>query len=288
MEYRFDCQGGYINYILRDDGAYISGFGMKPTEVVIPDFLMDKPVKAVLKKAFLGAKILKSVSLPASVSDIADYAFASCDNLESIFLPNEEVTFQNSCFSKDLKLKEIALSDNDDISHLMAAAATIMEADYLLKEREHFFDKWDAKLKSILSESDEEGFVFMVLCGEEDLTADVVEYREVRRKRKAFLAFLRLIYDKELTADFREILNDYLINHSCGCESDAAFRVILEHCEEKEYTDLFFALPMISDDNFEKIISILADRYGPFKAKVLSWMEDRRNTISDFFDEFEL
>lgn len=284
QEFRFDCPGGYVKYQIKSDNAYITSCGGKIFEVYIPDSLDGYPVTKIEKKAFMGCKVLKSVSIPGSVSAIGDYAFSACTVLDSV-----EVRCQNGdqgcielgqgIFAKDISLKRLSLYGDEKSAMLCGAAASLMNAEYLLLDREHFYSQWDAKLLSILGEADDEGFVFMVLCGEEDLTADIDEFREQRRQLKAELSFLRLIYDTCLDADFRQMLVDYLKEHTCGCESEAAFQVILKYYDNEQYVKLFFDLGLLNDDNYSLVLDRLGDRYAPLKAKILS----RHVVERDFF-----
>lgn len=296
-EYKFECPGGEIKYEIHDNEAVISGFRGKIFEVIVPEKLTDDdknsyPVTKIVKKALFGAKGLKRISLPETVKHIDDWALASCPLLEEIFAGNN-VTFGQGCFTKDTSLQRIVIKGREESGELLALSATLMECEYLLKEDSFFFEQFDSAVKSILSESDEEGFVFMVLCGEEDLTADIDEYKEMRRKRKAEIVFKRLIHDLQLSDSFRNELVSFLKNHTCGQESEAAFSVLLDHSEDEEYVKLFFDVPMVDDDNFEKVLSSLSDRYAPLKAKVLSRNEEikkdnKDSRVDSFFDAFTL
>ncbi len=284
-EYTFDCPGGSVKYELKNESAIITGYSGRIWEAVIPETLSECPVKEVAKKAFLGAKALGSLTLPSSIEKVGDWAFSACSGLENFSMAGATVTFGQGCFSRDDALKKLDLFGDEGSAHLLAAAATVMNAEYLLGEKSHFYEQWDAKLMSVLNEPDDEGFVFMVLCGEEDLTADIDVYKEDMRKKKASLAFLRLIFHHQLSDGMRDILSGYLKSHTVGCESDAAFKVILEHSEDERYTQLMQELSLVNDDNFEMVLALLGDRYAPLKAGIIAKHEESR-TGSDFFDCF--
>lgn len=303
-EYKYETGGQMagVKYQIEDGCAVLTGCFGKIYDAILPDALPDDdgimyPITSVIKKSFFGAKMLKNVSLPGTVSSIGDWAFSSCTNLESFEIRKstnaddvQTTLFGQGVFQKDDSLKIVDVIKKDevgDIPYLLSAAATTMGADYLLTQVKDFYEQWDAKLVSILAEPDDDGFVFMVLCGEEDLTADIDEYKEQRRRRKCRLAFLRLVYDSELTEEMKSKLSIYLKEHTCGCDSEAAFDVVLENSEDERYQQLFFSLPMIDDGNFDRILSLLDERYAPFKAKVLSFRQNSLTTSSGFFDEFE-
>lgn len=287
-EYKYEVPGGFVRFEIKNDEVYLTGFGGRPFEVKIPSELEEHPVTRVTKKAFQGAKSLKNVSLPGSIREIEDWAFSACSILENFELRDMEDTealvLGQGIFAKSKALKKIIIGCDEAKYSLLAAAVSMMDAEYLLGNLSHFYEQWDAKLRAIYSENDEDGFVFMVLCGEEDLTADVVQYREERRQRKAELSMLRLQNDTLLSDDFRLFMTDYLKTHTCGCTSDAAFKVILKHSEEEGYQKIFFDLGLLNDDNFELVLSELGDRYAALKAKVLSG----HKTENDFFDDLEL
>lgn len=287
-EYKYEVPGGFVRFEIKNDEALLTGFGGRPFEIRIPDRLEECPVVRVTKKAFQGAKSLKSVSLPGTIREIEDWAFSACSILELFELRDIEdtasVILGQGIFAKSGSLKKIIIGADEAKYPLLAAAVSVMDAEYLLGSFSHFYEQWDAKLRAIYSESDEDGFVFMVLCGEEDLTADVVQYRESRRQRKAELSMLRLQNDTELSDELREYMLDYLRAHTCGCASDAAFQIILKHSEEEAYQRIFFEQGLLNDDNFEQVLAELGDRYAALKAKVLSG----HSTETDFFDSFEL
>lgn len=285
QEFKFECPGGYVKYQIKNEEAHITSVGGRIFEAIIPDTLSDCPVTTVEKKAFMASKVLKTVSLPATVTRIGDYALSACSVLESVEIRNSagactvNLELGQSVFTKDYSIKSIDLLGNPERALLCGCAASKMNAEYLLVEEDNFYSQWDAKLLSILGMEDDDGFVFMVLCGEEDLTADIDEYKEEKRQLKSELAFLRLMNDMELKKDFRDTLVQYLKTHTCGCESDAAFQVVLKHYDEEKYVNMFFDLELLNDDNYSLVLSCLGDRYAPFKAKILA----RHEVKKDFF-----
>lgn len=286
QEYRFECPGGVIKYEIKNDAAVITGYSGRIWEASVPDTLSGVPVKEVAKKAFLGAKALGSLTLPSGIEKVGDWAFSACSALVHFSMPGADAVFGQGCFSRDDSLERLNLTGDESSTHMYAAAATVMNAEYLLAEREHFFEQWDAKLLSIINEPDDEGFVFMVLCGEEDLTADIDVYKEGMRRKKAALSFLRLIYDDGLSEKMRTTLTEYLKTHTVGCESDAAFAVVLEHSENEKYTGLMHELELVNNDNFEQVLTILGDRYAALKAGILTAREES-GAAGDFFDCFD-
>jgi len=287
-EYKYEVAGGFIRFEIKNDEAILTGFGQRPFEANIPDEIEGYPVRHVAKKALTGAKSLKRISLPSGVISIGDWAFASCNMLEQFEIREvenvQDIERGLKLFYNDSSLKRLKLFKDEDTCVLMAAAASMLGAEYLFSDEEHFFENWDAKLRSILYEADGDDFEFMILCGEEDLAADEKEHRLDKAKRKANLAFLRLISDKALTEQFRGELTEFLKSQTCGCECEAAFEVMLEHCEDVDYQRIFFELELVNDDNFNQVIEKLGDRYSELKAKIISM----HKVAEDYFSSLEL
>lgn len=285
--FSIEIPGGSCRYETTDDGICLCGFGGHIYELVIPDSIDGKHVVSVAKKAFLGAKSLKYVSLPNTVRAIGDYAFSACSLLEDFEIRNgicEDFRWGQNVFSKSNAL--ISLSIWDEISsELSALGTTLMDAQYLLNSASDFYEQFDTRLFTILNKADDEGFVFMVLCGEEDLTADIDEFKEASRKKKAYLCACRLIYDAGLSAKNRECLIDYLKAHTCGCKSEAAFEILVENSEKIEFQDLLFEYEMINNNNFERVLNRLSDRYPVLKSRVICMGTGNDDKV---FDELKL
>lgn len=83
-------------------------------EIVIPDKIsyQEKELKvaAVRSSAFAECTYLTSVSLPATVTSIGDYAFDSCEGLERIVMPGVK-TIGHWSFRNCYKLKSLDFSD---------------------------------------------------------------------------------------------------------------------------------------------------------------------------------
>ena len=279
----------------------------KLNEIDIPEEIDGCPVERIGKKAFLGCKGLRRVRIPGSVSLIGEWAFAFCDNLTHVELARIETELGKGVFKNDKKLQEIHVyelsSDAGDdlseaeredkvvmISRLMAAAPVIMDAEYLLdimrSGDDEWLCKWDTKLSHILSLKDDDGYHLYVLCGEEDLHFDYEEYLEYNREKKSSLCMLRLVNDIALNDDDRILLIKYLKDHTCGCDSEAAIRVLLKrHGDDRDYYGMMLKIGAINEDNLEAVLNMMGDRHAQMKAYL---MEECGNKDSDFFDDLML
>lgn len=311
MQYYDEDTGLYYEIREESSCAFVTDADKKLTGVKVPGMLGGYPVKVIGKKAFLGCKGLREVTLPECVDEIGEWAFAFCDNLKTLALPAKSLKLGKGIFKNDRKLGDISLYDIDpggvpDLKHdensrekeavakLLAAAPIYMDAEYLLDTKhagsEEWYGKWDTKLMHILSLKDDEGYHLYVLCGEEDLHFDYDQYLEYNREKKAYLCMLRLRNDVCLSAGNRHILADYLMDHTVGSNSDAAIRVLLrDFGDDRDYYRLMIEEGVISASNLEDVLLKMGDRHARMKAFLI---ESVRGGSGDgagsFFDELVL
>ena len=187
----------------KDGKATVTDADKNITEVIIPREINNIPIVNIKKKAFLGCKQLRSISLPETVKNVGEWAFAFCDSLSELKLASNRAVFGQGAFKNDARLEKLWIEGRSEASaRMLAAAVTVMDAEYLLDTAEagssEWIRKWDQKLENILNLADDEGYHLYVLCGEEDLHFDYDEYLEYNRRKKAGLSMLRLLYDEEL------------------------------------------------------------------------------------------
>lgn len=274
-------------------GIEIKDADKKLTEAVIPADYDGTPVTSIGKKAFLGCKQLREVRLPESITSVGEWGFARCDALESLRMGSGDCVFGKGVFEKDALLTEIIVGDHEgSTSHLMAKAATVMEAEYLLDTEdagsEGWFKSWDNKLSNILELADNEGYHLYVLCGEEDLHLDYDEYLEFSRRKKAGLCLLRLMYDEMLDPAFGQRLSRYVREHTVGCSSAAAWDHVLEHhADDTGYFELLVRLECIGRNNLEQALLSLGDRHAEAKGYLINTFNDT-DTRDAFFEDLML
>ncbi|MCM1189686.1 MAG: leucine-rich repeat domain-containing protein [bacterium] len=175
---------------------------------------------------------------------------------------------------------------------LLAAAVRDFGAYYLLDipaagSRE-WLDKWDARLAAVMGTSDQEGYSRQVLCGEEDYgSTDPEAYVNGRRKEKVRLAFLRLLFPRGLSEVFRRELEEYLLKHTAGKESDETWQVILqEHGEDRAYYGLFAELGCVTGENLDGILADIGENFPEMKAFFLRSRESGKKE-GGFFESLE-
>lgn len=287
------AEGG-LSYIETKEGVEIVSVSGNPIEVVIPRCIEEQPVIAIGKKAFLSKKQLKRVCVPESVSQVGDWAFAYCDGLQEITFEGERTRLGKAVFLECGKLLKVSVGEKGrTTAALLAAVAAMPDAAYLLQPEEVgtsvWYQKWDAKMLSVLHGSDSDGYSKQVLCGEEDYgSTDLEAYLSNSRKRKVRLLLLRLLHDESLKEEVREELIQYLCAHTKGCKTEETWSVIWkEHGNDREYYELFAALSCITRDNLGEILQDIGEEFPEMKAFFLRLGEQSART-EDFFSDFEL
>lgn len=292
QEKELEIAGGSLQYERKDDQITVTGYRGTGSEAEVPERIEGIPVTRIGKKAFLSRKNLRRVILPDTIEEVGDWAFAYCDGLRQVVLPCRNILFGRAVFMECGSLEGI--SGTAAPEELLAAAVTAYDAYYLLNLPEagsrQWLDKWDNRLMTLMETPDSEGFSKQVLCGEEDYgSTDLEAYISGRRKRKARIAFLRLLFPEGLSEKRRELLEEYLRSHTKGSEAgDEAWQVILrEHGEDRNYYELFAELGCVTEENFDGILGEIGEAYPEMKAFFLRNREERLGS-RDFFADLEL
>ena len=313
-----------VRYRTDGEKAEITGYEGRDTRIEIPRRIEGCPVSSIARKAFLGQRDLYAVTLPESVEEVGDWAFASCAGLAEISLPKKAMRFGRAVFKNCGKLERIAVREygqeegvrgagnrkevNSEKAvpeeygreeghyaepELLAAAVSLMDAYYLLDPETagsgEWLGRWDQKLSSVLRTSDREGYISHSVYGEEDyIGMDLEEYISERRKEKVRLAFLRLLHPRALAPALREELEMILQGFTWGCGGGETWQVLLgEHGDERAYYRLFAELSCINEENFSGILGEIGDGHPEMKAYFLK-CRGEGHTEEDFFQGLEL
>ncbi len=306
-------KGGSMSFQIQRDKVCITDVHVEKERVEIPALIQEYPIVSIGKKAFLGQKMLREVVIPDSIEEIGEWAFAHCSNLNFVHIPAKEISFGKGAFKDCVSLKEFVLSKEETVSDgeggrlssggvgnpntsaqigaLLAAVPVLLDAPYLLSPTEagelNWLEKWDARLLALLEKPDREGYSKQVLCGEEDLMASIDVYLAERRRQKAFLCYVRLQYDLGLSGELKEVLQKRLKEHTKGCESEAAWEILLEQEATGELLQIFADAGCITEENFEDLLSDLPGEDAEKRAWLLRY-RDAHMQKNDFFDEMVL
>ena len=139
-----------LYYEIKGEGAgsyaVITDAEKKQSTFDVPGLIEGVPVREIGKKAFLGCKALREVTLPASVEKLGEWAFAFCDNLTVVRMARMKTELGKGIFKNDRKLKDIIVYDEEmkpgTVSRLLAAAPIYMDAEYLLDTQHAGTDEW--------------------------------------------------------------------------------------------------------------------------------------------------
>lgn len=292
QEKELEITGGSLYYGIENGRITITRFQGTASEVRLPEQIEGMPVSRIERKAFLSRKNLRRVFLPDSLEEIGDWAFAYCGGLKEVRLPCIELRFGKSVFMECGSLER--LTGTRAQGELLAAAVTAFDAYYLLDLQSagsrEWLAKWDNRLMAVMQTPETEGYSKQVLCGEEDYgSTDLAAYTSGRRRQKARLAFLRLLFPEALSNDNRAMLEAYLRGHSTGSASgEEAWQVILdEHGDDRAYYSLFAELGCITEENFDRSLEDIGEEYPEMKAFFLRYKEEKLG-VKDFFAGLEL
>ena len=266
-----------------------------PGEVELDGELL--PVTAIAKKAFLGNRSLRQLTLPASVRRLSDWSFAQCEELTTVIsLRKKPLKIARGAFDDCRSLQHICLgyTEPDGLSRLLGACPVRLSADYLLESPDigsaGWFQNWDTRLSAYLDEEDEEGYTNVVLCGEEDIDASVPEFVAGKRRSKAALCLMRLAQAEEgkLAPAYRKKFTEYIMTKTKGCASEEAWEVILhEFGDRMEYYELLARLGGITEENIDAMLEDLSEQHAEAKAYLIRYKQENL-TNGSFFDSFSL
>ena len=104
--------GDYEYTVLDDRTVKITGYTGDATDIDIPDKIDGKTVTSIGDHAFEYCNSLTSITIPDSVTNIGDSAFAHC-SLTSITIPNSVISIGYDAFSDCSSLTDINVDSNN-------------------------------------------------------------------------------------------------------------------------------------------------------------------------------
>lgn len=309
MEYRKATRDGILTLKEYKKGLEVVSYEGEDIYLSIPE-TFGKPVLSIGKKALLSRKSLRRVSLPETIEEVGDWAFAYCDELREVQIFGKGIRFGKGIFRECGKLRLVTVEGKPrDIGGLLAASVTLLDAPYLFTPLRcgdgDWLKQWDARMLQILRAADKEGYSKMVLCGEEDYGSkenNLDYFLNQKRKSKVRIAFMRLLHPLGLQEEVRKELEDYLRTHTAGCGytggtsaereeaavPDETWQVLLEeHGEDSEYYKLFTRIGCLSKENIDRILSETGENFPEMKAWFLKYKEEMIG-YTDFFEDLML
>lgn len=282
------------------------------SRLIIPDVInvsdREYTVSNIGKKAFLGMRSLKHVSIPGTVRYVGDWAFAQCDHLLTMTIRDNAngLTMGRGVFEDCKRLEAICLGyeEADDLAYLMAAVIYRLPAPYLFASEDMGEESWykafDQKLVSYLNTSDDDGYTDRVLCGEEDIAYDDIgsvdgempgetsAYIMEVKKRKCYLAFLRLMHDINLSDEKRQTYTEYVKRFKKGSkENESAWLTIKDDmADDIEYFKLYTRLMEPSAEEIDAMLEDLGDQNAEAKVHLIKYKQDNAKDNDPFADMF--
>ena len=316
-EKEFVIPDGSLYYTVSESGVLVTRFQGTAARVTVPAAIEGRPVRGLFKKAFLSRKDLRRVTLPDTLEEVGDWAFGYCSGLVQVTLPQKQIRFGKSVFLECGSLQRIRLisappsegsaeifgesvpdsgtgkDSGECVPQLLAAAVRVFDAYYLLEPLQagsgEWLEKWDARLTAFLHTPDQEGYSRQVLCGEEDYgSTDLGAYVREKRKGKVRLAFLRLLLPLGLKETLQKELEEYLVSHTKGEDSQETWLVVLEeHGDDRGYYSLFARLGCLRPDNLGDILADIGEGHPEMKAYFLK-CQGGGSGPEDFFEGLSL
>lgn len=319
-----------IEYTVNNEEASVTGFKGSAVEIAIPkSYIRDADntsytVTKVEKKAFLGVKGLKSITLPESIAEVGDWAFSKCSHLKEIRF-NSQPIFGRTVFEGCERLEKIYVATkaidnpssavntdgmvisklNEDIACLLASVVNKFEAGYLLRDDDigtrEWFKRWDLALNSYLTADDIDGYDDRALCGEEDISYDGIasvdgellgdsgSYLNEVGKNKCFLCVLRMIHDSFLEEDMRLKLEKYIISRSFDSDRAFAWKMLKEDAGENlDFFEKYIEIVSPSKDSIEKMIKDISADKANIRSYLIKCSKNIKEGEDDFFSQLLL
>ncbi len=294
MEKEITFPGGNLVFDIRDGSARLERAVGNFTIIDIPEVIEgydgDATVSSIVKKAFLGKKTIKRITVPATVESIGDWAFSGCSNLDEIVIP--DCSIGDGVFNGCRSLKDVKHPAMSEDKGRLFAGCIRWEAPPHLSDFEHLGDGWlarfDAWAVSLLESPDDEGFQNQILCGEEDYgSSDRDAYESRRRKMKASVCMERLLNPEGLNDRERDLLSGYIYDHRAGSAAGSeSWHALRYEYPDKVHFDLLSDLNCIDDTNRDLMIRELGDDSGELKSLLV---KSSGNDASErFFDSLKL
>lgn len=283
---KYELPEGIIScYINRDGSLCITGYEGTEERLYIPAQIGEYKVKAIGNKAFLDNRMLSRIILPDTIEEIGSWAFSRCRRLKEIALPRREIAFANRVFYKTEALREISVEGRGQtVAKLLAAAVTVLDAEYLVQPLQAGSDKWyqslDARILTILKESEDSALKNLVYCAEEDMSEKQEIALKEQKYRKAEIAFLRLIHSDGIAPGMKQYLIEYLNQRVKGCMEETAWEVVKENRENQLlYCEKLFETGGINEGNINAVLDDLDENHIELKAYLLKQQQNQMRSV---------
>lgn len=290
----------------KDTYCFLESYQENDSNITVPAYHETLPVTKIGAKAFLSCKSIVHLSLPETVEEIGDWAFAHMKNLKTLTLPAHSITFGKNVFLDCSSLEEIHLSQDDSqnpgLPFFLASSITILnEISLCCPERagnaqhhKNWMEDYDETLLQFLANPDTTGFepVFIGWFSVEDLDSQTQRFTKKRQQEKTFLAFQRLLYPDFLADSTRKKLYDYLADHmptgTLAQEHTIPFSMLCnEFCDDIRYLKIVADTGYITAQTLPLLQEGLQNSSPEMIAFLLRYQQNFTNSM-DFFSGLSL
>lgn len=286
MKKAFSTARGTLFYEDGNAGTAVVGYTGADDGLRIPERISHRNVISIAKKAFWNSS-LRNITIPHTVTEIGDWAFAGCRKLEEVMLCGGQVRIGKGLFQKCPVLRGISMplpgrteGEPRVAPALLASAVTALGAEYLLYlPQGGWYECLDAKILEILREPPEQVMRHLVYCAEEDMLAKQEQALYAQKKRNCRIALLRLMHGERLSHAVEECLRAYLLQ---AAESGGGLweTVTEAGVEGFAYCDILLRIGCIHAGNLNAVLEVFDGAQVEYRAYLLRrWRERARSSV---------
>ena len=285
MDKELEYPEGSLVYSIRDDEAVLSVCKGQFTSLVLPEHPFEGvTLTGIGKKAFLGRKTLRKLSLPLSVRSVGDFGFAHCSNLKELEMPL--CSAGEGIFTGCTCLEKVSFPGMSEDKAALFALSVRFSGPARLSDVEGLDDEWlnrfDAWISALLLQPDDEGFTNQILCGEEEVgLSDRDAYESGQRVIKASLCIQRLLYPEGILPAYESTFIGYIRDHRQGSEKgNESWLAVRDNYPDKAHFEILERYGCVDDGNRSAMMKSLGDDRQELKSLLM------KNAGNEAFDRF--
>ena len=285
MDKEFEYPEGSLVYSIKDNEAVLGICKGSFTSLALPEYPEEGiRLVGIGKKAFLGRKTLRKLSVPSSVRSVGDFGFAHCSNLKELDMPLCDAG--DGIFTGCTSLEKVTFPGMSEDKAALFALSVRFSGPARISDVERLNDEWfvrfDAWIISFLQQADDEGFTNQILCGEEEVgLSDREAYESGRRVIKASLCIQWLLHPEGRRSDAEKIFTDYIYSHREGSENgNESWLAVRENYPDKAHFEILERYGCVDDGNRRTMLKSLGDDKQELKSLLM------KNAGTEAFDRF--